>query len=219
MGIGERLRGVRNDLGETQKSMSKRLGLGESTWQGYELRDKAPSGEVLEALIAEGFDANWILTGQGRIRLSGPGDVGLAENSMMAYADGVGLNYIPIKLLADRPGGSGFSDLAFRAAWLRALGIGSATLRVLPMTDDSMVPDIARGDLLLVDVSLQTLDSPGLYLIDRDDKYQLRDCSMSPSGKVFLTASSHEFEREVLSLEEAADLFIVGKVRSVVKRV
>lgn len=69
--VGERLRRVRKHLGETQKSMSRRFGLGESTWQTYELQDQLPKGEILASLVELGFDGSWLLTGQGRMPAAG----------------------------------------------------------------------------------------------------------------------------------------------------
>ncbi len=63
--VSDRLRAIRTYLGETQKTMSTRFGLGEATWQSYELGGRLPKPEVMRRLSALGFDANWILTGQG----------------------------------------------------------------------------------------------------------------------------------------------------------
>lgn len=63
--IKERLAAVRTKLGETQKSMSLRFGLGVSTWQGYELEGRMPKTETLTALADLGFNVQWLLTGHG----------------------------------------------------------------------------------------------------------------------------------------------------------
>ncbi len=63
--VSDRLRAIRTHLGETQKTMSTRFGLGEATWQSYELGGRLPKPEVMRQLATLGFDANWILTGHG----------------------------------------------------------------------------------------------------------------------------------------------------------
>lgn len=63
--VPERLRAVRAALGETQKSMSARFGLGEGTWQALEIQERLPKGEVLTSLVGLGFSAHWLLTGEG----------------------------------------------------------------------------------------------------------------------------------------------------------
>lgn len=66
--LGDRLKTVREFLGETQKTMSRRFRLGENTWQSYELNGKLPKGETLSELAALGIDMNWLLTGRGSMR-------------------------------------------------------------------------------------------------------------------------------------------------------
>lgn len=48
--------------------MSRRFGLGDTTWQRLELEDRVPKGEVLAELIAMGFSVDWLITGVGAMR-------------------------------------------------------------------------------------------------------------------------------------------------------
>jgi hypothetical protein len=68
MTIGDRLKAVRADVGDDQKSMSRRFGLGDTTWQRLELDGRAPKGDVLAKLVDMGYSADWLLTGQGEMR-------------------------------------------------------------------------------------------------------------------------------------------------------
>ncbi|MDE1146102.1 MAG: hypothetical protein PW843_05680 [Azospirillaceae bacterium] len=70
-GLKDRLRRVREYLGETQKSMSARFALGVNTWQGYERLGKLPKGETLARLLELDISVDWLLTGQGDMRLGG----------------------------------------------------------------------------------------------------------------------------------------------------
>ena len=63
--VGERLEAVRKALGETQKSMSTRYGLGESTWQTLERDGRLPKTETLTRLAADGVSIDWLVTGDG----------------------------------------------------------------------------------------------------------------------------------------------------------
>lgn len=76
--LGERLKAIRSDVGEDQKTMSRRFGLGETTWQRLELQGRAPKGEVLAQLVDMGFSADWLLTGAGSMRRVAP--PGLADS-------------------------------------------------------------------------------------------------------------------------------------------
>ncbi|MDR3126831.1 MAG: helix-turn-helix domain-containing protein [Rickettsiales bacterium] len=66
--MGERLRRLRKVLGKSQKEMSAYLGLGEATWQNYELGISSPKAETIHILEQDGFDPNWIISGVGDMR-------------------------------------------------------------------------------------------------------------------------------------------------------
>lgn len=65
-----RLKLVRETLGLSQKVMARSVAVSITAWQNYESGDQFPGGKVLEALTQMGFDANWLLTGQGNMQLS-----------------------------------------------------------------------------------------------------------------------------------------------------
>ena len=66
--ITARLRLIREAVGDTQRKMSKRMGLGVNGWQNYELGVSAPSLEVLDQLRVLGFSVEWVITGEGAMR-------------------------------------------------------------------------------------------------------------------------------------------------------
>ncbi|MBF0168757.1 MAG: helix-turn-helix domain-containing protein [Alphaproteobacteria bacterium] len=72
--FAERLRIVRESLGLNQKEMSKHIGLGDSSWQRYELGGSIPGGEALAAVALLGFSGHWLLTGEGPMRPGESGD-------------------------------------------------------------------------------------------------------------------------------------------------
>ncbi|SOE00598.1 helix-turn-helix domain-containing protein [Caenispirillum bisanense] len=63
--VSGRLRAVRQHLRMSQQELSTKLGLGINSWQRYELEGKLPKADVLEQLVRLGFDAHWLLTGEG----------------------------------------------------------------------------------------------------------------------------------------------------------
>lgn len=71
-GVSERLREIRASLGESQKGMAKRVGLGENGWQTLERENRAPKGEILAMLVELGFSADWLISGEGRMRRGAP---------------------------------------------------------------------------------------------------------------------------------------------------
>ena len=65
MSLAERLKDARNLLGKEQKEIADLLGISFRSWQDYELGKSVPGGKVFEALAKLGFNANWLLTGEG----------------------------------------------------------------------------------------------------------------------------------------------------------
>ena len=69
MGLNDRLKNARESLGKSQKEMAELLGIGLKSWQVYEQGSSVPGGKVFEALVKLGFNANWLLDGEGLMRL------------------------------------------------------------------------------------------------------------------------------------------------------
>ena len=67
-GFVDRIRTVRTLLHKTQPEMDQLLGIGKKSWQRYESGVK-PGSLVIAKLVFLGFDANWVLAGQGSSRL------------------------------------------------------------------------------------------------------------------------------------------------------
>jgi transcriptional regulator with XRE-family HTH domain len=79
MTIPERLKQARLSLRKSQKEMANILGVSYPAWQGYELGKNEPGSAVIEALTKIGFNANWLMTGEGSIRR---GSLSLAEEEI-----------------------------------------------------------------------------------------------------------------------------------------
>lgn len=67
--IGERLRKIRESLGLSQKGMAEHVEIGASTWPKLENENRLPEDRVLRQLFDEGFDLNWLVTGQGAMKI------------------------------------------------------------------------------------------------------------------------------------------------------
>lgn len=65
MSIGERLKEWRSYKQLKQRDVGTLLGIHPGNYQKYELNISRPGAEAIEALVKEGVNANWILTGIG----------------------------------------------------------------------------------------------------------------------------------------------------------
>jgi transcriptional regulator with XRE-family HTH domain len=68
MELPARIKIVRDKLGLSQKDMAKKIGVSLTALQGYEAGRSVPGGEVFKSITKLGFNANWLLTGEGPIR-------------------------------------------------------------------------------------------------------------------------------------------------------
>ena len=67
--IKARLVKIRNTLGKSQREISEFLGISFRGWQTLEYGKANPSAETLIKLREKGFSTDWILSGQGDMRL------------------------------------------------------------------------------------------------------------------------------------------------------
>lgn len=61
--------------------MAQLLGVVLRTYATYERGDRTPTAESLELLVQRGWNANWLLTGQGNERLTATGENRVAEDA------------------------------------------------------------------------------------------------------------------------------------------
>lgn len=75
----ERMKKVRADLGKSQKEMAALLGINYRTYENYEKSVNSPSWDAIAAMVKLGFNANWLLTGEGAMRIESESDRKLRE--------------------------------------------------------------------------------------------------------------------------------------------
>ena len=81
----ERLKNVRDSLGKSQTDMAGILGINYRTYQNYEVGRSDIGWDALSALAKLGFDANWLLTGEGEMKR---GEVGTSAGQVLESAAG-----------------------------------------------------------------------------------------------------------------------------------
>lgn len=68
MSVTDRLKNIRGQLGKSQKEMAALLSISYRTYENYEKGLNSPNWDVCESLAKLGFNANWLLTGEGEMR-------------------------------------------------------------------------------------------------------------------------------------------------------
>ena len=67
--VALRMKKVREHVGLNQKDMAAKIQCAPASLADYETGKALPAPKVLQVLIGFGYDANWILTGSGRMLL------------------------------------------------------------------------------------------------------------------------------------------------------
>lgn len=69
--VGERIKQARSSLGMTQKELCEAINMPLPSLRNYELSKQIPGGEAINGLIRAGINANWLLTGEGPMLMTG----------------------------------------------------------------------------------------------------------------------------------------------------
>ena len=233
MSVASRLTEIRRFLGLSQKEMGKRVGVSGTTWQNYELENASPNAHVLAHLSGEGFDMNWVLTGQGAMRGGEPKlerkDAGFSELGPRELERGalggtgrhVLVPRLTLRTIEGETGGrmtveerTMLDALSFRRDFVeRELRADTASLVAIEMPDDAMQPTFNPGDLLLADTSEPKLRGSGVYVFASGGALMVKRLQMKLDGGV--TVSSDNAERyppEEIERDALDRVKIVGRV-------
>ncbi len=71
MSIGERLKAVRKDLDLSQEKFASELSIHLRSYVSYEQGHRSLPQNVLIQLLTMGYDINWLLTGEGKMKATG----------------------------------------------------------------------------------------------------------------------------------------------------
>lgn len=66
--IGARIKIARESTGQSQKDFAKLADASYRAIQDYEAGNSVPGGKILERFIRMGFNANWLLIGEGQMK-------------------------------------------------------------------------------------------------------------------------------------------------------
>ncbi len=177
----------------SQPKMDELLGLGKRSWQKYEAEGVMPGARVVEALAREGWNANWILTGDGPRRLH---ELGSAQGpTVSSPADYAG----PLEAIS------------LRTAWLEGRGISPENLVTAVFPDDTMAPTIEKGDLVLADRARAELSANGLYMVEQMRQRTVVRLQLELDGQVTRLMDNAKFPSPPMPREKI-EPYIIGTV-------
>lgn len=213
--------------------MGKRVGVSGTTWQNYELENASPNAHVLAHLSGEGFDMNWVLTGQGDMRGGGPkletkeagfselGPRELARDEIGGAGRHVLVPRLTLRTLEGETGGrltveerTMLDTISFRRDFIeRDLKAEIATLVAVEMPDDAMQPTFNAGDILLADTSDPQLRGSGVYVFASGGALMVKRLQMKLDGGLTVSSDNAEhYPPEEIERDALDRVKIVGRV-------
>jgi phage repressor protein C with HTH and peptisase S24 domain len=102
--------------------------------------------------------------------------------------------------------------LPFSRSLLAALGVKPANARFWTVYGDSMLPTIADGAIVLVDVSVTQAKDDGIYIVIVGNHLRIKRIGRGWDGKIELISDNERYPNETLAAPEAHALRIAGKV-------
>jgi len=109
--------------------------------------------------------------------------------------------------------------VAFDRYWLRReVSVAPQHLRLIKASGDSMNSgkglgsDIYDDDILLVDTSVERIESDAAYIIQFDGHLMVKRIQRMFDGSISIISSNPEYATQIVSVEQTPDIRIAGKV-------
>lgn len=208
--VADRIKQVRNSLALTQKETAIKAGMPLPSYKDYETGKKIPGGSAIQGLMRLGINANWLLTGEGPMRLADITQEGISTAERY---------YVPIPKFfgVDKDGqefevSSEIASLALDRQWLGSLRLRPGDLTSYRMPDGSMVPTIREGNLVVVDSSTDKLRGDGIYALMYEGNISVKRLQMDLVGGVLVCGDNPTYKEQRLPKEEADRLTVLGMV-------
>jgi phage repressor protein C with HTH and peptisase S24 domain len=197
------------------------MGVSPSAFRKWLKGEAEPSRERLVALAGAAKVAiGWLATGEGPEPDFATGDhpprrgadeaIGLGRFVLLPRRPTAVAAGIPAEADPDWVD-SGY--LALRQDWIRSVvGLDPAHAGLEVAVDDSMVPTIHHGDLLLLDTSDQAFARCGVYVMEIGGERLVKRVQRKLDGSLTLISDNPGYERDSLPPDKAADVRAIGRV-------
>ena len=218
--IGVRIAQIRG--GKSQATFAKELGVHKNTLGGYERGERKPDADFFNAILKTGYNANWLLTGEGPMLLA---DMSAAPSAVsLSQSGGVGDDYalIPLYDVCAAAGHGSLVNseevadtLVFKRSWIhQELHAQPNDLYLIHVDGESMEPTLRPGDVILVDRrSAASVPRDGIYVIRMSGGLLVKRLQHLPGRKVRATSDNPAYAAFDIELDAPGeDLAIIGRV-------
>lgn len=202
MDVSEKIKLIRDELGENQSSFGARLGVSLKTQQNYEQGKRLPTFEYLQRMADMGYDVLYLLTGRRTI------DDGLIQIPRMSATGSIGLG-IPSDLDHDSMIEAITVDVQVLREMIPAFS-NTANLRIITAVGDSMKPTFRSGDSLLVDIGVDTFIHEAVYVIEVNDRLWIKRLQPRLDGAIDMLSDNDKYPAQVITDRDS--LRVIGRV-------
>ncbi|MCT4608626.1 MAG: helix-turn-helix transcriptional regulator [Pelagimonas sp.] len=218
MSVSDRLRELISSNNMTIKDFSALIGVSKSTFEKYLFEGRAPSAEVLLAIITKlGVSSDWLLTGSGEMRLQKRSSITPQEHEA----------FVPIpRFDVEASAGTGslvageepLGVYTFRKSWLDRRALKQENLAVITVKGDSMEPDLFDGDRIVIDRSHTQLDDGSIYAVHFSDGLFVKRIQRLPGDRILLISSNSRYSQinldrtDLVNDLDGGSFKIVGRV-------
>lgn len=216
--FGERIKKVRKELGLIQKDFAAPIGITDAYISDIEKGKKYPSVPILQLIaVTHQINRTWLETGNGPMFAWQPSpnkETRLTPKQLQAQSHD-GYAYLPACRKHDPSKADEIVDsLAFKKEWLISeLRLNPADLYLMNVEDDSMIPCLSPGDLVLVNHQESKVVRDGIYVVRLDGILLIKRLQRLPGNQVNVSSENQVYEPFTVDLDkQVGDFTIIGRV-------
>lgn len=209
---------------KTQTDLAAATGIGQSTIGRIIRKESMPSADYLQRIARALETEIATLLGSGNTSLHGgmsnmrpvltwehkddlpPGEFALVRRLAVKLSAGNGHEHVEVLLDSDR------QPQAFRADWIRKMGLKPASLACMEATGPSMEPRIQHGDGLVVDLSQTEVQDGRVYALWYDGGERVKRLYRLPGGGLRITSDNPGFAPIDLLPHQLEHVRVIGRV-------
>lgn len=194
--------------------MAEKAGVSGSVLRKWRSGSSEPSRvNLIKLADAAGVTVEWLATGRGEEDISN-------QLATQQFGEVVGMEDYAFVPLYDAQCSAGpgawnencrvLTHISFTRYSLRKQGLTPEHLSAVRNDGDSMYPDIANGDTVLIDHTRTTIEGEGIYIIRLEDHLYAKRLQRNFDG-VSIISTNKEYREVVVPRDRLHELEIIGR--------
>jgi len=217
--IGAKIEHLRKQNGLSRRAFGEMTSIPEAKVQALEIGKQRVDHEALRNITkAFGVSADWLLNDDAGL------EAAVASNATVAEVAGIPQDalddFAPVpRFDVSVSAGHGSQDInesivahyAFSKGWLTRRNLDPKKLAVVRVSGDSMLPQLAHGDLAVIDTTDTSLRDGVTYVFRLGDDLLIKRLQILPQREVRLCSRNPDYEAISVDLDKD-DLASIGRL-------